>query len=223
MKNIIVFAPHPDDDIIGCGGSIAKHVEQGNPVSIVYMTSGDAGSLQYTKKELAAIREKEASAAANLLGVEDITFLKNLDGYIEYNKNNLIQVINIIREKQPDAVYVPHEHDSVQDHLVTHKLVLEACNRAAGPWFQECKSKSWPVCTILGYEVWTPLQKVAYVEDISDFMDLKIEALKQHKSQLADIKYDEAVKGLNRYRGIMMGKSSYCECFQLIKVTNIGV
>jgi len=50
MVIILVFVPHPDDDMIGCGESIAKHIKQGNKVTVVYMTSGDAGSLNYSKK-----------------------------------------------------------------------------------------------------------------------------------------------------------------------------
>lgn len=217
MKKIMVFAPHPDDDIIGCGGSIAHHVAQGNLVSIVYMTSGEAGSLQYPKEDLARIREAEARKAASLLGVSDLIFLKNPDGYIENNQDNLIKIVNLIRDKKPSSIYVPHHNDFSRDHHTTHQLVLEACNRAKGPWFQECAGQPWSVDNILGYEVWTPLQETAYSQDITPFMDIKLTALQQHQSQLESIQYDEAIKGLNRYRGIMTGQAAYCECFQVIK------
>ncbi|PKM75986.1 MAG: hypothetical protein CVU90_14880 [Firmicutes bacterium HGW-Firmicutes-15] len=217
MEKILVFAPHPDDDIIGCGGSIAKHIQQGNQVSIVYLTSGEAGSLQYSSEKLIQIREEEARRAAGSLGVTDLTCFRNPDGYLEYNKENLNRIVAIIRSKKPTLVYMPHNHDSVPDHLVTHQLALEGCRRAAGPWFQECGVSPWAVTNILGYEIWTPLQTVAHCEDISDFMDIKVRALQMHKSQIEHIRYDEAVQGLNRYRGIMTGKGNYCECFQLIQ------
>ncbi|MDD4802398.1 MAG: PIG-L family deacetylase [Syntrophomonas sp.] len=217
MESILVFAPHPDDDIIGCGGSIAKHIQQGNTVAIVYMTSGEAGSLQYSPEQLAQIREEEARRAAGSLGVTAITFLGNLDGYLEYNKENLDRIVTIIRSQKPTLVYMPHSHDSVPDHLATHRLTVEGCRRAAGPWFQECGGRPWAVKNILGYEIWTPLQTIAHCEDISDFIQLKLDALQMHKSQLEHIRYDEAIQGLNRYRGIMTGKGNYCECFQLIK------
>lgn len=220
MKKIIVFAPHPDDDLIGCGGSIAKHIKQGNDVTIVYMTSGEAGSLKYSKQELAKIRETEAKKAIEIIAVNDLVFLKNPDGYLEYGKKNLTKIIELIRKIKPDVVYVTHELDAHKDHQITHKLVIEAVARANGPWFQECKGEPWSVQTILCYEVWTPLQKFSYVEDITEFVDQKIKALEQHKSQIQDIKYDEAVKGLNRYRGVMSGCGKYCECFQVLK-TNI--
>jgi len=70
---------------------------------------------------------------------------------------------------------------------------------------------------MLTYEVWTPLSQYNLAVDISDFMQIKLAALREHKSQLAAIAYDEAVQGLNRYRGVTSGAGQYCECFQLIK------
>jgi LmbE family N-acetylglucosaminyl deacetylase len=220
MKKVLVFAPHPDDDLIGCGGSIAKHIKKGNEVAIAYMTSGESGSLKYSKEELAKIREQEAKNAAAIIGVKEVYFLKNPDGYLEYCKESLIKVIELIRTAKPDIVYIPHEFDGHKDHQATHKLVTEACGRAGGPWFQECSGEPWSVQTILCYEVWVPLQNITYVEDITDFIELKVKALGEHKSQLDDISYDEAVKCLNRYRGIMAGGGKYSECFQILKTSS---
>lgn len=222
-RNIMIFAPHPDDELIGCGGSIAKHIKDDKNISIVYMTSGDAGSLKYTKEELAGIREEEAKNAMKVIGVDksNLIFLKNPDGYLEYNRNNLVKLVELIRDKKPDIIYTPHENDAHKDHIKTNELVIESVNRASGPWFQECKGKPWSVGTVLGYEVWTPLQEFQYVEDITDFFELKIKALEQHKSQIEGIRYDDAIKGLNMYRGTMKGKGRYCECFQVIKIDRI--
>jgi LmbE family N-acetylglucosaminyl deacetylase len=218
---VLVFAPHPDDDLIGCGGSIAKHIKQGNQATIVYMTSGDAGSLKYSKAKLRKIRENEAKTAAKALGVKDLIFLRNPDGYLEYDEKNLTKIISLIRGKRPNFVYAPHRNEANKDHAKTNEIVLESIGRASGPWFQECKGKPWSVDTVLCYEVWTPLQEVSYVEDITKFIELKIKALEQHKSQIQDIQYDRAVRGLNRYRGIMTNKGKYCECFQVVKLAKI--
>ncbi len=220
MENIIVFAPHPDDDIIGCGGSIARRLQLGNKVSIVYLTSGDAGSLKYIKRRMTQIREEEARKAAALLGVDELYFFRNPDGYLEFKRENLVKIINLLREKRPQAVYIPHGKDQVRDHWVTHDLVVEACRRAAGPWFQECEGPPWSVANIFAYEIGTPLQEPNCVEDISEFMEVKLDALRLHRSQLEQIRYDEAIKGLNRYRGIMTGEGDYCECFELLRVNN---
>ena len=133
-------------------------------------------------------------------------FLKNPDGYLEYNQKNLIDIINIVREKQPDIVYLPHEKDAHKDHATTYELVTEAVKRAGGQCFQECTNSPWTTQTMLCYEVWTPLQDITYSEDITSVIDVKITALERHASQIANVKYDEAVRGLNRYRGIMTEK-----------------
>lgn len=224
-KKILVFSPHPDDDIIGCGGSIAKHKKNGHDISIAYMTSGDSGSLEYSKKELVKLREKEASKAAEILGVTKLHFLRNSDGYLTHDQKNLIQLISLIRKEQPDIVYIPHHADAHSDHIITHELVVEAVKRAGWSCFQECPGKPWNVQTILCYEVWTPLQEVSYSEDISEFMELKLKALRQHASQLSRTKFDDAIQGLNRYRSVINLNSTkqsvmYAEAFQIIKLNN---
>jgi len=222
-ERVLVFAPHPDDDIIGCGGSIAKHIQQGREVTVVYMTSGESGSTTCPKIELAKIRTEEAVQAAKILGLgeQDLVFLGKPDGYLLYSKDNIIELITLIRDKRPNLVYMPHQNDLHKDHVVTHELAAEACRRSGGPWFQECTGQPWNVENILGYEVWTPLQELSYIEDISDYMEIKLEALNQHESQLRDIQYEEGIKGLNQYRGIMTGKGNYCECFQVMRISRI--
>lgn len=222
MGNILVIAPHPDDDVIGCGGSIIKHVKNGHEVTVVYMTSGDAGSAITPKRELARIRENEAITSTTSLGVkpENLIFLRNPDGYLECNQKNLVELIELIRSKMPDLVYTPHKEDGHKDHRVSHELTVEAVGRAAGPWFQEAKGKPWSTNTVLGYEVWTPMNSPQYVEDISEEIGKKVEAILLHESQVAGIKYDEATEALNRYRGATTGKGKHCECFQVIK-TNL--
>ncbi|HBQ26400.1 MAG TPA: hypothetical protein DD791_08410 [Syntrophomonas sp.] len=217
MQHVLIVAPHPDDDIIGCGGSIAKHCKAGNQVTIMYMTSGDAGGIQYSKEELAALREEEARKAANHLGVNNLIFLRLADGYVEFNRENLIRITCILREIKPDIVYIPHSQEANRDHRITHQLLLEACQRAGAPFFPECGTQLWGIATILGYEVWTPIQEVYYCEDICEFIEQKLAALQMHLSQLEYCRYDEAIKGFNRYRGIMTAGCDYSECFTLLK------
>lgn len=221
-KRVLVFAGHPDDEIIGCGGSLAKHVKLGNQVSACYMTSGEAGSLDYSKDELLPIREKEARNAAQVIGFQDLTYLRNPDGYLEYNKSNLKKLVELIREKQPNIVYVHHQSDGHQDHRTTFQLVNESLGRASTPTFQEYKGTPWSTDTVLAYEVWTPLPDFEYVEDISEFIDKKAAALRKHESQIKSIRYDEASEGLARYRGAITGKGKYCEVFKVIKMSSLS-
>jgi LmbE family N-acetylglucosaminyl deacetylase len=219
MADVLVVAPHPDDDVIGCGGSIIKHVKAGKKVKIAYVTSGDAGSLKYTKEELGRMREEEAPRGANILGVpaDQLVFLRAPDGYVEFHKQDLlIQMASLIRSERPGLVYVPHAKDAHKDHIATHEITVEAVGRAAAPCFQECPGKPWSVEQVLGYEVWTPLAQVGYVEDISDCIEQKLAALREHKTQLENYQFDAAIQGLNRYRGVMTGKGTFVECFERI-------
>jgi len=83
------------------------------------MTSGDAGSLRHTKENLTEIREREARQAAKILGINELIFLRNADGYLQYNQNNLVRLINLIREKKPEIIYIPHHRDKHRDHRTT--------------------------------------------------------------------------------------------------------
>ena len=220
-KRILVFAPHPDDDILGCGGSMAWHVKQGHSLKVVYLTSGESGSLDYSKAQLAALREGEARTAAFTLGVEQTEFLRWPDGYLEVKPDYLQKLTSLIRIEKPHRIYLPHSQDAVSDHLVTHHLVMEAVRRAAGPWFQECSGTPWQVNSVLGYEIWTPIQSPGLSIDISTFMETKIAALSEHRSQLQGYAYDDAITGLNRYRAVMRGHHQYCECFELLRILSI--
>jgi len=222
MKKVLVFAAHPDDADIGCGGSIAKHTAIGNEVSVCYMTSGDAGSQRYSKEELTNVRETEARNAAKKLGIKDITFLRNPDMYLAFNKETLIKSTEVVRKVKPNIVYVHHaipgDH---RDHIATNEIAIEAIGRANNPCFQDCDGDPWNTETILSYEVGTPFSNFNYVEDITDFLDTKIAALEEHKSQMEDINYSDLAKSLSQYRGIMNRKGTYCEAFNVLKISKI--
>jgi LmbE family N-acetylglucosaminyl deacetylase len=213
---IMVFAPHPDDEVIGCGGSIAAHVRAGDEVAIAYLTSGEAGGLNITPDELRDIREGEALQGAEILGVKDLIFLRSPDGYLDFSPERIRKLVSLVREMKPDVVYVPHAQEGPRDHRVTYELGLEAVHRAAGPWFRECGGEPWPVKHVVAYEVWTPIVAPTYYSDITPWIDIKTAALRCHASQVMAVAYDEAVKGLNRYRGILSGRGDYCEAFQVI-------
>jgi N-acetylglucosamine malate deacetylase 1 len=219
--NILIFAPHPDDDILGCGGSIVKRIQNGDHVTVVYITSGDAGDQTTPKEELANIREKEALDAATVLGVKDLIFFRQPDGYIRYSKELLTRMVNIIREKTPDMVYMPHELDFPSDHKEASQLILEALRRSGASAHQEYTGAPWSVSTVLGYEVWTPISNPSYTEDISGVMSQKLEAMKKHASQLTNVRYDQAIEGLNAYRGVLSEKGKYCECFTVIRLKEV--
>lgn len=224
-NTILVIAPHPDDDLIGCGGSIAKHLDLANRVCIVYVTNGDAFNSNYSQAEFTKLRIKETHDAAQAMGLktENLFFLEETVWDINPNKARL-KILALIRNLKPDICYVPHSQDEHVDHKLVHQIAMEAIKMAPGPWFKRNKEEnSWEVPTVLAYEVWTPLNKFGFVENITDFIEKKSAALCQHKSQIAEVKYNEATIGLNRYRGAMTGKGRHCECFEVLKISNVSI
>lgn len=203
---VLVFAPHPDDESIGCGGTIAKIVKEGGNVTIVWMTSGELGTENHHRSvKLAKVREKEAKKAATALGVKNYFFLRQPDSFLMATPQLIKQVAKIITAYKPETILCSYWDKMNNDHIVTYDIVTRATLLASGI------SKS-----LLCYEVWTPIEDCNYYEDISDFFDIKLKALSGYKSQTKIIPYDQAVEGLNKYRGLMGIGKKYAEAFRVI-------
>ncbi len=211
IETVMVFSPHPDDDILGCGGALIKHVQNGKRVIIVYMTSGDAAYWDGTPAELVAIREEEAKRATQKIGINELLFLREPDGKLAPTNENIEKVTQLIVKYRPELVYAPHAVDGHKDHINTHWIVLRAIQKSAEGKF------GWEVPLLLGYEVWTPLQIITHKLEISDCMELKLAALREHTSQISLMDFEKAIDALNTYRGILNFQKKM-ECFQRINI-----
>lgn len=168
QKSAILFAPHQDDETLGCGGIIALKREQGVPVSVVFVTDGGGSHTDHptiTREEIVQIRRQEALSALNILGVEsrDIHFLNKLDGTLyritEAERQQTIEeMAQLLRAFQPQEVYVTHNKDRSREHEITYELVVAAI-AAAG-----VKVDLWQ------YAIWLHWQSLL-------FRDLKLEEL----------------------------------------------
>ena len=120
MANILVVGPHPDDQELGMGGTIAKFISQGHDVLMLDMTSGEP-----TPHGSPEIRAKEAAAAADILGVTRTTV--NLPNrYDEHSIPARHAVASVIREHQAEIVFAPYFEDAHPDHVATTKIVEDA-------------------------------------------------------------------------------------------------
>lgn len=202
--NILVVAPHPDDEVAGCGGTIAKAVEKGYEVNVLYLSSGD--SIEKT-------REKEAEEVCSFLKITDLEFLRLKDRTFKINAVNIQKVTESFNRIQPDYVYVNHELDSDYEHKIAYRLVSEA------HWRYNLQSKK-KIKGVALYEVHKPIQTYNLVEDITDYIDIKMEAMSHYKSQLKISRLDLAIKGLNQYRGILHEQCEFAEVFIIKKWIN---
>jgi len=222
MAAILAFGAHPDDIEFGCGGTVRKLIEKGWSAVHVCVTSGEAGSSTIDRATLAATREQEALRAAEVLGAERVHFLRAADGLTQYSRDHKIAVINLIREVRPEILFVHASSDQFPDHKLIHELVMSAVAGAAGPWYQESIGEPHLAGTILGYEVWHPLNIYQLSVDITTTVERKLAALRCHRSQIEATHYDEASLGLARYRGVMSFSSTHAEVFEVLR-TSLGL
>jgi LmbE family N-acetylglucosaminyl deacetylase len=202
---VLVVAPHPDDEAIGCGGAVLLHRQRGERVHVAFLTSGERGIDGVAPEEVRSIRETEAARAAEVLDVERIDFLRLPDlgllGAVEAGARRLGEVL---KAQRPGLIYLPHPDEAHPDHQATLPLVRAALGGIPGG----------PLPELRAYEVWTPMTRYNWPEDISSVMARKLRAVRCYQSQLRGFRYDRAVRGLNQYRGCLAARCRYAEVFQ---------
>jgi len=206
--NVLVIAPHPDDEAIGCGGAICNHSERGDLIAVVFLTSGELGLKKLPRERAWKIRETEAAKAKKILGIATADFLRLPDWYVgEHIRDGAKLLGPILKREKPELIYLPHPQEWHPDHKAALPIVRAAIRRSGVP-----------APAIRAYEVWTPISEAHHVENISKMMPRKLRAVRAHRSQFAEIDYARAVEGLNQYRGEMTGKFDYAEVSQIVNL-----
>ncbi len=202
--NVLVIAPHPDDESIGCGGTISLHAERGNRVTVVFLTSGEHGLQKLPEEKARRVREREAEKAAAILGIASVTFLSLPNGHVGDHVGKAAEALRpILKREEPEVIYLTHGCDRHPDHRAARPIVQAAL-----------EGSGIPVPTLLSYEVLTFLPSYDHLEDITPMMQRKLEAVRAHRSQVRQFRYDRAARALNEYRGIVAEAARYAEVFQ---------
>ena len=206
MNRVLVLSPHPDDEAIGCGGTLRKHVTRGDDVRAIFLTSGENGGHGRPPAETAQVREAEATAAAAVLGLAGIEFWRLPDGKFAATAALAGRLRDVLVATRPALVYVPHDREMHPDHRAAVDLIRAAV--------ADLSPSDRP--EVLMFEVWTPLETFDLIEDITVFVSVKADAIRAHASQCSIIQFDEAALGLNRYRGEMhcWPEGEYAEVFR---------
>jgi LmbE family N-acetylglucosaminyl deacetylase len=177
-------------------------------VVVVFLTSGELGLKQLPPEEAWKVREAEARAAAKILKIAALHFLRLPDWTLNEHSEKAARLLGPLLEREkPQTVYLPHPGDGHPDHQAALPMVRKAL-----------RGSGIPLPELRGYEVWTPLAQHDYVEDISNNMPRKLRALRAHRSQLKEFDYARAVSGLNQFRGAMAAKCRYAEVFQKLEL-----
>lgn len=136
-RTIYIFAPHPDDETLACGGTIVKKTAQGYEIKIAVMTDGSHSHSTVlgiwsdpTPGELAEIRKQELFEATGILGVPpgNVFFLGAEDGFLSQDENDMIEEVKTLLQKDQtiSEIYLPHPQDQHKDHRATNRIVLKA-------------------------------------------------------------------------------------------------
>jgi LmbE family N-acetylglucosaminyl deacetylase len=209
--NILVIAPHPDDESIGCGGTLHKHVRNGDHLVAVFLTSGELGLKHLPKEKAWEIREGEARKAAAILGIHHIHFLRGPDWMLGDAKETISEHLRpLLRSQDWHIIYLPHPGEWHPDHKACLPILRSA-------WLTTSETRApAPFPALRAYEIWTPLAEYHHVEDITSVMRVKLRAIRAHQSQNSEFDYARATLGLDAYRGAIAGRYRYAEVFQQI-------
>ena len=220
-QSILILAAHPDDEVLGCGGTIAKLADQGATIHVAFLADGVFSRVgdQAKQQEELHIRRAAAQKACDILGVKSVSF----DDFPD-NRMDTVALLditkaleNLIAEYKPEVVFTHHAGDVNIDHRRMHEAAVTACRPQRGH----------PVKTLLCFEVpsstdWqlpgsAPIFAPNWFVDISDTLDRKFAALDAYAAELRDWPHPRSRQGvehLTRWRGATVGVNA-AEAFML--------
>jgi len=206
---ILAIGAHGDDIELACGGTLAKAADKGHNVIMVVVTGKDSKDHKNVSIRDNGNAEKEAKAAAKILGVSKLIILGYEDTLVPYSADLIGNLDDIISQYKPDIIFTHFVFDTHQDHIRTAHSTISAARRQNTILLFEPINPSGQ-----GYIAFRPQ---VYI-DISKTINKKIDALKAHQSQYEKYneKWIEGVTARSKFRGFEMGRE-YAECFEVIR------
>ena len=219
FKNILVVASHPDDEVLGCGGTLYKLKKKGAKISALFLSDGESSRKHSKINQLILERKNQAIKAGKVLGIKKMVF-----GDFPDNSMDTVPMLIIIQfiEKQikivkPDTIFTHFESDLNVDHQITSKAVITACRPVKNQtvksilFFEILSSSEWNISTK------NKSFKPNYFVDISKSIKFKLKALKYYKREMRKWPHPRSIQGvklLGKTRGSSVGLS-YAEAFIL--------
>ncbi|EKY07763.1 PIG-L family deacetylase [Capnocytophaga sp. Marseille-Q4570] len=219
MKKVIVISAHPDDEILGAGGTLLKHKKNGDKIYWLIVTNV-LESCGFSKERVCS-RQKEIEKISEALGVEKV-FLLNYPT-MSLSTSTLIEMVpkisKVFTEIEPEIVYCLNRSDAHSDHRITFDAVMACTKSFRYPFIKqvlmyECISET-EFAPQLPEKVFIP----NYFVDISSFLEEKLELMKIYESEVGEHPFPRSlrnIEALATYRGASVGVE-YAEAFQLIK------
>lgn len=220
MKTILVVAAHSDDEALGCGGTIARHVAEGETVHTVFLADGVSSRQGADTHELER-RLAATEQARQVLGISTTTFLGLPDNRLD--SLSLIEVIQplekVIRQINPQVIYTHHYGDLNVDHRIAHQAVMTACR--ATP---ESSVKEIYAFEVMSSTEWSSVGLAPFLPnlfiDISAYMAIKLQALEAYALEMRPAPHSRSSEHLNilaRHRGCCVGVDT-AEAFMVMRI-----
>tara|TARA_A100000164_G_C21844727_1_gene741918 strand:+ start:527 stop:1234 length:708 start_codon:yes stop_codon:yes gene_type:complete len=213
MKNkILIISAHPDDEVLGCGGTVAKHSLNGERVEQIFVSDGESArdkiSIKNKQKTINS-RLHAAKKAAKILGIKNTTSINFPD-----NRLDSIPLLEIVKELEkkisqfkPSIIYTHSDLDLNIDHQIVSRAVMTACRP-----INNLSVKEIYFFEVLSSSEWEHKSKESflpnYFVDISKTINLKIKAFKSYKKEIKKYPHSRSIEGikvLSQYRGMMVG------------------
>jgi LmbE family N-acetylglucosaminyl deacetylase len=222
--NILITAAHPDDEVLGCGGTIARMTAAGNKVFIAIL--GEGITSRYKQREeadqflLESLRERSHRVKC-LLGAADLFMFDLPDN--RFDTVPLLDITKLVEELidkvRPDIVYTHHAGDLNMDHVITHRAVLTATRPAASCLVKTMYAYEVPSSTDWGFSQFHPVFRPNAFVDISSTLERKIEAMQIYDGEVRPFPHPrsaEALRAIVHARGSSIGATA-AEAFELIR------
>lgn len=220
MAIILVVAAHPDDEVLGCGGTLVRHAEAGDEVHVVFLADGESSRIMPAEAAAIDARMATARAAGALLGIKKIHAFGLPD-----NRLDSLPLLDIVRpleglieQLRPEIIYTHHHGDLNVDHRLAHQAVMTACRPVPGHsvrtiyCFEVPSSTEWQTPGI------SPFTPNVFVE-ISPYLESKQQALQVYHRELRQsphIRSLEAIQALGCWRGNSVGMF-HAEAFCMVR------
>lgn len=225
MSTILVVAAHPDDEILGVGATIVKHIKKGDKAYALVLGEGQTSRTDKRSGTDASVVEalhSDSERAAAIIGFEKL-YLENLpdNRFDEWDLLDVVKVVEkYVKEIKPDIIYTHHGGDLNVDHQYTYKAVMTAtrpvnnCPVKEIYCFETVSSTEWNFA--YGDDAFKPNVFV----DVTDTFDVKLEAMKEYKSELAEFPHPRSLENLSlcakRWGGVT--GCQYVEAFEVMRV-----
>ena len=215
MKNkVAVIAAHPDDEVLGCGGTIARLAEEGHEVCIAILGEGITSRYDQRDKadpKLLAVHQERCRRAADMLGAAELFTYELPD--------NRFDSVQLVASIEPQTIYTHHGGDLNVDHVVTHRAVMTAPRPVAGQVVKEVYAFEIPSSTEWSFGQFTPVFRPAVFVEIEKYLEGKVAAMECYESEARAFPHPrspEALRALALRWGAAAGLCA-AEAFELVR------